>query len=87
MSCRVESPPIRACVVANVPASLLHGTVMPLTGEPILFPQVVGHSPRGQETPYFRCKESEAHRGPATIRERCEPGHWGKASLPDISEI
>lgn len=86
LPCRL-GPPFESGVVVNVPASLLHGTVMPLSDQPIHCLDPVGQSSRGQLRPLFRCKECEALRGPATIRERCEPGRWGKASLPDFSEI
>jgi hypothetical protein len=53
--------------MANVPASLLHGTVMPQPNEPIHAPQRVDHGPRGQWRSYFRCKECEVQRGSLII--------------------
>jgi hypothetical protein len=59
---------------------------MPLRGEPIELQAMSGSEPREAAEPIFRCKECKVQRRPS-IRERREPGHQGKSSLPDISEI
>jgi hypothetical protein len=86
LPCRV-GPPFESGVVVHVPASLLHRTVLPLPGEPIRCPYTVARGRRVQETPHSRCKECKARSGSPAIRERCEPGHRRRASLPGVSEI
>ncbi|KAF1913260.1 hypothetical protein BDU57DRAFT_349264 [Ampelomyces quisqualis] len=88
LPCRVGPPPnSRVVSWTDVPASLMHGTVLPQTDGPIPGLHRVGHAPRRQQTPYSRCKECRPRREPPTIRERREPGRRGRASLPDFSEI
>jgi hypothetical protein len=59
---------------------------MPLPGEPIKAQAMSGSEPSEAVEPISQCKECKVRRGPF-IRERRKPGHQGKPSLLDISEI